>query len=35
MSALGLAPKGPAPTVAGPVTQVRVIRAEWTKLGAA
>ena len=34
MSALGLAPKGPAPTVAGPVTQVRVIRAEWTKLRA-
>ena len=32
MSALGLAPKGSAPTVAGPVTQVRVIRAEWTKL---
>lgn len=32
MSALGLAPT--APTVAGPVTQVRVIRAEWTKLRA-
>ncbi len=32
---LGLAPTAPAPaTVAGPVTQVRVIRAEWTKLRA-
>ena len=31
----GLAPAKPAPaTVAGPVTQVRVVRAEWTKLRA-
>ena len=31
----GLAPTAPAPvTVAGPVTQVRVVHAEWTKLRA-
>jgi ABC-2 type transport system permease protein len=31
----GPAPMAPAPaTAAGPVTQVRVVRAEWTKLRA-